>query len=46
MAVNEHMAESALSIKLWRSLFLVKCQGFPINDSKRACDRVCEGVCF
>ena len=38
--------ESVFNIKLCRSLFLVKLQGFPINDSQRVRGGVGDGVCF
>ena len=31
MEVKKYVMESIFSIKLWRSLFLVKHQGFPIK---------------
>ena len=40
------MTESAFSIKQWRSLFLVKLQGFAINGSEKICDGVCDEVYF
>ena len=38
----DSVTESVFSLKLWRSLFLLKFQTFTMNGY----DRVCDGVCF
>ena len=42
MAVKEYVMDSVFRIKLWRILFLVKLQGFPIDGSERVYDEVCD----
>ena len=44
MTVKKYVADCALRIKLSLSLVLVKLQGFPIYDSEKVCNGVCEGV--
>ena len=38
----DSVTEYVFSLKLWRSLFLVKFQAFTMNSN----GRVCDGVCF